>query len=695
MKCKRRTKRKPKYDIGKPINMGYQAAYNNVPVGFSNQSSTNLYNGVSGQRQQNIANALNGALNLGQQGSELLSINNLLNAGKISNFMGAAGAGIGAVTNGIKLYGNVLDKRSFDGYGGSELNAMAAKNTEYANGQAYDTIGGVDYDNIMKAADLRDTGENINLTTSAIGTGAGIGGALGSAVPGIGTLAGMGIGAVIGGLGSLIGWNHKEKHEQQKRLNNFRIASNAYNMQNESSAASQGLRNEFYRAHGADKGKSKGGSIGSLKEGEYGPVWTPNGVSYGPVNSYAGKGETIADLDKGEASLITEGTKRVDNIPTPAQDGDNIVIYGNLINPITGISFADQVAPLTAELEALNKIKNNKGDKQTQQVQEREINKAKQPILEQMDNIAMIQEIVQGYACGKSKGYKCGKSKGYKCGKSKGYDIGKEAYLSVLPGLAEMAVGLNQSYNYKKQTPMAFNPYVPNKNASAALDELASLRYDPYNEIQTLKDQERQAIYNYNQASMSPGQRIAMLSQLNDNKMRNKAAILANAQQINNQYSQSKAQASLQQGEQEAAREQQGNTSHDDMFAKSIASHMKGIETGWQTMLKGLNASVGNYLNNYWTSRMIDLYDKSDKGTKLTPKDYKLLKSKKYNPTVSSQGDPTFDDLAALYPTETSLPKWDITKGAPTLKFGGYPIDFPFSTSKNVRFPSTPILKFR
>jgi len=113
-----------------------------------------------------------------------------------------------------------------------------------------------------------------------MGVGAGIGGAIGSfVIPGLGTLAGSAIGAGIGALGSLFGWNSKEKREQRRRLNNFRIASNAANTQNEAVAGSQGLRNEFYTTH-ADNGLSpfRGAANAEVGGGEVITKHNNNGV---------------------------------------------------------------------------------------------------------------------------------------------------------------------------------------------------------------------------------------------------------------------------------------------------------------------------------------------------------------------------------------------------------------------------------
>jgi hypothetical protein len=52
-----------------------------------------------------------------------------------------------------------------------------------------------------------------------------------------------------------------------------------------------------------------------------------------------------------------------------------------------------------------------------------------------------------------------------------------------------------------------------------------------------------------------------------------------------------------------------GQTEYNKGIANAVARQLKGIETGWQTKLKGINTAFGNWLNNYWTDRTIGLYD--------------------------------------------------------------------------------------
>lgn len=535
----------PKYDLGTtPISSGYQRSTNSVPIGYIDQYGTNLSNEVRGQRQENMAGLVNQGARLLTQGTGLAEIGKEIAKGTLGK---AAGAGLSlasAVPSAIQLHGNILSKRSFDGYDGGELDALAGKNTEYANGVAYQRIGGVDSSNIMKAAKLRDTQENLGLTTSAMGVGAGIGGAIGSIVPGLGTAVGGLIGAGVGALGSLFGWNSKEKREQRRRLNNFRIASNATNTQNEAVAGSQGLRNEFYTTH-ADNGLSpfRGAANAEVGGGEVITKHNNNGVV----------------VDAMQMPITQYTPERTDNIPVHLNDNDGVL--GNQINPLTGNRFA---------VDGRMNINN--------------------PMA--LTQLVALQDMYTNNM------------------KIKKYDKGRYmGLMSMLPGLMEMGVGARQAYSYKKDTPMALSSYTPNEYTNTVLGLLGSLRYDPYNELQSLNDIERQAMYSYNTASMSPGQRLAMYSQLNNNKMKNRASILSQAQQLNNQYLQQYANALMQAGEAEAARKQQSRDRQNDQQSRSEATQRKGIETGLQTEIKGFNNSIYNYLNNYWTNKNIGLWE--------------------------------------------------------------------------------------
>ena len=534
----------PKYDVGTtPISSGYQRATNSIPVGYVSQNGQNLSSIVAGQKGANTAQYLNSGAQLATQAVGAIDIAKQVSKGAISKSVGSMLSVAGAIPSAIGLYDSINKKGEFNGLGGNELDTVASKNTEYRNGVAYQTIGGVDSDSIMRAASARDTGENVGLTMNSLGVGAGIGGAVAGPVGAL-------VGAGIGGLLSLFGWNSDEKREQRRRLENFRIASNAANMQNEAVAASQGLQNEFYSTH-ADQGLSP---------------------HKGKKNALVGGGEVITKHDAygnvvdAMMEPITPYTpEREDIIPVHLNDNDGVL--GNKINPLTGNRFA---------VDARYNINNPQA----------------------LTQLVALQDMVT------------------KKNRMKKYDAGKFMnILSVLPGVMEMGVGAKQSHSYAKDPVVAFNPYTINNNAAAAANELASLHYNPYPMLNSLRETDRQAIYNMNTASLSPAQRMAMLSTYYNNKMRNKADILASGQQLENQYRASHANLLAQLGEQDATRRQQGNAAYADNFAKAQAAKRKGIETGWQTGLKGINTAIGNLLNNYWTNRNIGLYEQVYKPT--------------------------------------------------------------------------------
>lgn len=534
----------PKYDVGAtPINSGYQRATNSIPVPFVSQQGQDLSQMVSGQKGANTAQYLNSGAQLATQAVGAIDIAKQVSKGAISKSVGSMLSVAGAIPSAIGLYDSINKKGEFNGLGGNELDTVASKNTEYRNGVAYQTVGGVDSDSIMKAARAREFGENTNLTTSAIGTGAGVGAAIGSFFPGAGNLIGAGIGALVGGLGSLFGWNNDEVKEQRRRLQNWRIASSAANTQNEAVAGSTGLRNEFYATH-ADQGLSP---------------------HKGKKNALVGGGEVITKHDSNgnvvDAVIepITQYTpERVDAIPVHLNANDGVL--GNKINPLTGNRFA---------VDARYNI--NNPDALTQ--------------------LVAIQDMVTDKK------------------KIKKYDQGKYMnYLSTIPGLLEAAVGAKQAYSYAKEPAVGYNPYTINNNAAQALSILANRRYDPYSTLNSIRQSDRQAVYNMNTASLSPAQRLAMLSTYYNNRMRNKADILANAQEVNNRYLGEYANAALQEGGRDAQLRYAGNGQFFDSLAKAKAAKRKGIETGWQTGLKGINTVVGNLLNNYWINRAIKLY---------------------------------------------------------------------------------------
>lgn len=154
-------------------------------------------------------------------------------------------------------------------------------------------------------------------------------------------------------------------------------------------------------------------------------VWTPSGYRQGAFNSLVGKGESIIDFQNGTGTLVTKGKRGVDNQPSSVMSTDNNVIAGNDVDWTNGMKFSDQAAPLTAKLQGYNDITNGMkkfGNKyrlsslanKTVEIQNRELGKAKQPILDELKSITdrqQAQHETENYVntmkanCGKDKYY--------------------------------------------------------------------------------------------------------------------------------------------------------------------------------------------------------------------------------------------------------------------------------------------------
>lgn len=146
-------------------------------------------------------------------------------------------------------------------------------------------------------------------------------------------------------------------------------------------------------------------------------VWTPSGRTTGPVNSLVGKGESLINYNTGNATLVTKGKVGVDNQPSSITSGDDNVIAGNdkdwagyfsgntsSISPSgEPVSFANQVAPITARIQKINalegKFRSNmkKSDldsmaKQTQQLFNQNVNTVKSPLMSAAKDITDRQQ---------------------------------------------------------------------------------------------------------------------------------------------------------------------------------------------------------------------------------------------------------------------------------------------------------------
>lgn len=330
-------------------------------------------------------------------------------------------------------------------------------------------------------------------------------------------------------------------------------------------------------------------------------VWTPNGYQAGPTNSMVGKGESIIDYTNGTGTLVTKGKVGVDNQPSSVRQDDRNVIAGNDIDWTNGMKFSQQIAPLTARLQMYNNIekKANKKpsmsslSKQTMQLQSAQLERAKAPILQAMKNITDRQERqhqIEDYAaqfkanCGKDRfangknmweGVKDSFSNWIKTGK------GKVSNAVLDTGYMIPAVLEKQMLNHwMKENPLMPNIYAANRYGQSALQTLNRLRVNPYNQLQSLNQNDRAAYYRMQQdGGYTGGQRQAGRVALALGNARNVANVLNNADLQNNKYRQDWATAALTEGNQDAARRQAANQYAWEAYNRAHGAKTKGIET--------------------------------------------------------------------------------------------------------------------
>lgn len=330
-------------------------------------------------------------------------------------------------------------------------------------------------------------------------------------------------------------------------------------------------------------------------------VWTPNGYQVGPTNSMVGKGESIIDYTNGTGTLVTKGKVGVDNQPSSVRQDDRNVIAGNDIDWTNGMRFSQQIAPLTARLQMYNDIekKANKKpsmsslSKQTMQLQSAQLERAKAPILQAMKNITDRQEKqhqIEDYAaqfkanCGKDRfangknmweGVKDSFNNWVKSGK------GKVSNAMLDTGYMIPAVLEKQMLNHwMKENPLMPNIYAANRYGQSALQTLNRLRINPYNQLQSLNQNDRAAYYRMQQdGGYTGGQRQAGRVALALGNARNVADVLNNADLQNNKYRQNWATAALEEGGQDAARRQAANQYAWEAYNRAHGAKTKGIET--------------------------------------------------------------------------------------------------------------------
>lgn len=162
----------------------------------------------------------------------------------------AAGGGVsaGAVTGAVNgTIGMIQGYNSMQDAvrGTDELMAYSGQRTDQAFGVNYQAQNDINRQKAM--SDISKS--NRNATLGMVGSGAAAGAAIGSVVPGVGTLIGGAVGAITGLFGGLFG-SKKARERQRRKVFNAQQQINLINQVNQSSAATEGLTQQYYLDNG-------------------------------------------------------------------------------------------------------------------------------------------------------------------------------------------------------------------------------------------------------------------------------------------------------------------------------------------------------------------------------------------------------------------------------------------------------------
>lgn len=177
-----------------------------------------------------------------------MEVNGMRTPGNLSLSSGGGGINTGTVTGAVNgTIGMIQGYNSMQSAvkGTDELMAYSGQRTDQAFGVNYQAQNDI---NRQKAMDDISK-SNRNATLGMVGSGASAGAAIGSAIPGVGTLIGGAVGAITGLFGGLFG-SKKAKKRQRRKIFNAQQKVNLVNQVNQSSAATEGLTQQYYLDNG-------------------------------------------------------------------------------------------------------------------------------------------------------------------------------------------------------------------------------------------------------------------------------------------------------------------------------------------------------------------------------------------------------------------------------------------------------------
>ena len=233
LKQRKRINNLPKFDIGQDATNQFRQGFTiNKPVYTNGTNISNIKlstgNNIQDMRN-NIASLSFNKLNGSTKG----------NASNISS--GAVTGAVNGTIGMIQGYNSMQNAVK----GTDELMAYSGQRTDQSFGVNYQAQNDINRQKAMDDISASNTTNTLVMT----GSGAAAGAAIGSVVPGVGTLIGGAAGAVIGLFGGLFG-SKKARERQRRKVFNAQQKVNLINQVNQSSAATEGLTQQYYLDNG-------------------------------------------------------------------------------------------------------------------------------------------------------------------------------------------------------------------------------------------------------------------------------------------------------------------------------------------------------------------------------------------------------------------------------------------------------------
>ena len=663
--------------------------------------------------------------NFGQKANAALGLAGKALGGAASKALGA----VSTVMNKVPVMGAINFGKSLSNafstkniISSDELSEQAGTSEGSVNGISYEKANAVDGSDEMEALKAQNKSNTVGAATSGASLGMSIGGPIGGVLGGI---AGL-VGGIFGG--------NKRKRELRRRIREAKRTNERVTSYNRSSAQSQGVERDYY----AENEDNTGDILYSANRGkDMNKVWTPTGYRNGHINSMVGKGESIINFNRGTGALVTKGKKGVDNQPSSVRPDDDNVILGNDIDWTNGVRFSDQAAPLTAQLQLLNNYtkipkdydKKSSLSKQTQNIQMRELNRRRQPILDALGNISARQEkqhqienkaVLGAFDEGKDK-FKnlwmpqnpldlslesfndlvnnggvpqmtlptINTSRSNWRTDSDDSDDNESneiipAWQRMIPSAFGMLKSWDQFNTYDKQPIRYTNTYRSNPYARQALRGMASLRYNMYPELQAIRDAERRGAYALsNQGGLTAGQRAAARVANTIATQRNLAQTYANASDQNNKYKQNYYNALMSAGQ--ADRAARMSAAQQD-YANYVAAHgakYKGRDTAVANMIDQMNNWYANEFKYRTYRDTANIYRQDlDNKRKALAAGYNSSKATNNNPTTTTttNNNPatTTTNYSSLFPSVAQQPTQTFNTPFGSVPVWNNPLDWSF-----------------